>query len=93
MFSCYRASRLTYDRLERPLFLYERIKLHGHLFICRHCRTHDRQVQGLALLIQMKREAEDQPSSVTIANSTPTGLSEAARSRIAGILTDRFPAP
>lgn len=91
MFSCYRSARLTIDRLERPLVLTERINRFGHLLICRHCRNHDRQIRGLAMLFQLKQEAVEPAatSSGTSANSNESGLSDAARSRIATVLSER----
>jgi hypothetical protein len=82
MFSCYRAARLTYDRLERPLTRRERAVRWGHLFICRHCRTHELQVRGLARLMELKKARHDNP-----------GLPAAARDRIRTALAGRFPSP
>lgn len=82
MFSCYRAARLTYDRLERPLTRRERFTQWGHLFICRHCRAHDRQVRGLARLLERRKSA-----------ATDVVLPPEAKTRIRAALTGRFPAP
>jgi hypothetical protein len=90
MFSCYRAARLTIDRLERPLVLIERIKLLGHFLICRHCCTHDRQIRGLASLLQMKQDATQNQNPSKEAVSGDSGLSDTARSRIAAVLSSRF---
>jgi hypothetical protein len=91
MFSCYRAARRTIDRLERPLMLFERLKLFGHFLICRHCSTHDRQIRGLASLLEMKKQAVQNQNPSNEVNAGDSCLSDAARSRIAAVLSSRFP--
>jgi hypothetical protein len=93
MFSCYRATRRTLDRLERPLVLFERLKLFGHFLICRHCCMHDRQIRGLAHLFQSKQKAAELPAASNGANFNDSSLSNAARARISAVLSNRFPAP
>lgn len=90
MFSCYRATCLTLERLERPLVLTERIRRFGHFLICRHCRIHNRQISCLTILIQMKQNAGEIPVATSSENSSESGLSPEARARIAAALSSRF---
>jgi DNA-binding GntR family transcriptional regulator len=93
MFSCYRATRLTLDRLERPLVLTERISRSFHLLICRHCRNHNWQISGLARLFQLKQNSAESSDLSSSPSSGDSRLSPAAHSRIAAALAARFPTP
>jgi hypothetical protein len=93
MFSCYRATRLTLVRLERPLLLTERFSRSFHLLICRHCRNHSRQISGLAQLFQLKQDIATTSASSNNASSVVLRLSPDAHSRIAAALAARFHTP
>jgi predicted protein tyrosine phosphatase len=91
MFSCYRAARLTIERLDRPLTMTERIRHFAHLFICSHCRLHDWQVRGLTRLFNMKRDRTDNSSGTNTdaGECFDVSLSQAARARIISVLSSR----
>jgi predicted anti-sigma-YlaC factor YlaD len=79
MFSCRQATRRTLDMLERRLTPIEHVSRWGHLFLCRHCRAHARQIRDLAVVLKR------QDSS---ANVSSPRLSGEARARIAAALAD-----
>ena len=82
MFSCRRAVRCTLDLLERRVSLGERLGRWSHLALCRHCRAHSRQVQGLLFVLK---------SQHSLADSSFPRLSPEARARIAAAVADADP--
>ncbi len=79
MFSCRQEVRRTIDLLERRLSPTERLGRWTHLLLCRHCRSHSRQVDRLRFVLEGGGSAKEQ--------SLPR-LSLEARARIAAALGD-----
>ena len=84
MFSCRQAVRRTLDKLERRLSPSERLARSAHLALCRHCRAHSRQINGLLFVLN----PPDNPPRDTLPR-----LSPAARTRIAAAVADANPLP
>jgi hypothetical protein len=82
MFSCRHAVRRTLDLLERRLSARERLSRWSHLALCRHCRAHSRQVQGLLFVLKHQDN---------LAGSSFPSLSPDARTRIAAAVADANP--
>jgi hypothetical protein len=65
--------------LERRLSAMEQVGRWGHLLLCRHCRAHARQIQGLLFVLNRPE---------TFAESPLHRLSPSARARIAAAIAD-----
>jgi len=79
MYSCRQATRRTLDLLERRLSSTERLGRWSHLLLCRHCRAHARQIDGLLFVLKGQNN---------IADISLPCLSPAARARIAAAVVD-----
>ena len=84
MFSCRQAVRQTLDSLERRLSFAEHLGRLSHLAICRHCRAHSRQINGLLFVLK--------PPDSTAQIPLP-GLSPTARARIGRAVADANSSP
>ena len=79
MFSCRQTIRRTLDLLERRLSPRERLGRWGHLAICRHCRAHSRQINGLAFVFKR----QDNLAEISLPRLAP-----GVRARIATAIVD-----
>jgi len=56
--SCHQASRLASDSLDRPLSLWERLKLKLHLSMCSNCKNCDSNLKVMHQINDLMRENE-----------------------------------
>ncbi len=58
MLTCKELTKIATDYLERELLQKERLRVHVHLWMCRHCRTYLDQMQKLVrMLKRLPKEA------------------------------------
>ena len=75
-YSCAEATRLISDSMDRSLTVGERIKLRGHLLICRLCDRYRRQLRFLRAAVRW------QVSRLAESTTEPAGLSPEAKERL-----------
>jgi len=75
--SCDVVSRMVSDSLDRPLPLWDRLRIHLHLMFCRFCTRYRRQLMAMRNMFENNHQKEE----ASQATDQP-GLSDSARERI-----------
>lgn len=63
LLSCAEAARRISDSMDRPLPAWDRIRLRGHLAICKFCERYRRQLQFLRSALRQHPDRLAEPSS------------------------------
>ena len=85
MFSCKEAARLSSEKLDRRLSLWERLMLRLHLAMCKACSVYSRQIEGLHRIFSLRGQTPSGESTTESMDEMPK-LSPESRERMKRML-------